>query len=348
MKGAEKVMKDREKAFMEQKADYMELKMSELQIAQMKKKIEQAKRENQTEREQQITSENLMENQKEKQKENRMMKKDKTGSRKHIGRNLGIAAAAAVAVMVALPNTSMSVAHAMEQVPFLSKWVQVVTFRDYQYEDERNRADIEVPNLLVEQENLTEEEKQSVEQTETDTAEQIKLTTEEINAEIEKTTQKMIAEFEEGLKAEEGYQNMSVSSEILATTDSYFTLKLNCFQAAGSGAEWNYYYTIDLRSGKQIALADLFVEGADYITPISENIKEQMREQMAADDMVSYWLDDPEVEEWNFDKITDETSFYLNEAGEIVIAFNEGDVAPMYMGCVQFVIPDEALSGIRK
>lgn len=333
-------MKDREKAFMEQKADYMEPKMSELQVAQMKKKIEQAKRENQMERESQITNANLMENGKEKQKENGMMKKDKTGSRKHIGRNLGIAAAAAVAVMVALPNTSMSVAHAMEQVPLLSKWVQVVTFRDYQYEDERNHADIEVPNLLVEEKNLTEEEKQSVEQT--------KLTTEEINAEIEQITQNMIAEYEEGLKAEEGYQNMSVSSEILATTDSYFTLKLNCFQAAGSGAEWNYYYTIDLRSGKQIALADLFAEGADYITPISENIKEQMREQMAADDMVSYWLDDPEVEEWNFDKITDETSFYLNEAGEIVIAFNEGDVAPMYMGCVQFVIPDEALSGIRK
>ena len=30
----------------------------------------------------------------------------------------------------------------------------------------------------------------------------------------------------------------------------------------------------DLKTGKRLALAaDLFVEGADYITPISENIK---------------------------------------------------------------------------
>ena len=46
--------------------------------------------------------------------------------------------------------------------------------------------------------------------------------------------------------------------------------------------------------------------------------------------------------------ITDETSFYINESGNIVICFNEGDVAPLYMGCVEFVIPDEAIKGIRK
>ena len=51
---------------------------------------------------------------------------------------------------------------------------------------------------------------------------------------------------------------------------------------------------------------------------------------------------------WNFDKITDETSFYLDSDGHLVICFNEGDVAPMYMGCVQFVIPDEVVADIRK
>ena len=72
-----------------------------------------------------------------------------------------------------------------------------------------------------------------------------------------------------------------------------------------------------------------------------------MREQMAADDMKHYWVDD-EIEGLNFKQITDETSFYLNEAGNIVISFNEGDVAPMYMGCVEFVIPNEVVGEIRK
>ena len=89
------------------------------------------------------------------------------------------------------------------------------------------------------------------------------------------------------------------------------------------------------------------MEGADYITPISENIKQQMQAQMDADENVYYWLND-EIEEWNFKAITDETSFYLNEQGNVVIGFNEGDVAPMYMGTVEFEIPAEILDGIRK
>ena len=52
--------------------------------------------------------------------------------------------------------------------------------------------------------------------------------------------------------------------------------------------------------------------------------------------------------EWDFQSITDDTSFYLNQNGEVVICFNEGDVAPMYMGCVEFVILNEVLADIRK
>lgn len=90
------------------------------------------------------------------------------------------------------------------------------------------------------------------------------------------------------------------------------------------------------------------MEGADYITPISENIKTQMREQMAQDEMVCYWIDYDKVPEWNFESITDETSFYLNADGDVVISFDEGEVAPMYMGVVEFTIPSGVLADIRK
>ena len=135
--------------------------------------------------------------------------------------------------------------------------------------------------------------------------------------------------------------------QIIETTEEYFTIKLMCYQAQASGAEWNYYYTIDLKSGERVELADLFVKDADYKTAISENIKEQMKEQMAADENAEYFLDG-EIEEVNFQSITDETAFYLNADGEIVISFNEGDVAPMYMGVVTFTIPTDAVEGIRK
>ena len=270
-------MESREEKLNQMKQEYQNHHMSEEQVNEMKKKIEQAKQENRKER------------------------------KRHVWRKVAAVAAGVAIILTILPNTSVKVAYAMSRVPFLSKWIEVVTFRDYQ----------------------------------------TKKTTDEINAEIKSITDKLIAEFEENRKNEEGYQNMTVKSEVIATTDQYFTLKLMCYQAAGSGAEWDYYYTIDLATGQRLSLSDLFQEGSSYISVISENIKAQMKEQMAADENVTYWLDS-DMPEWDFTEITDETGFYLNDKGEVVISFNEGDVAPMYMGCVEFVIPDEVLAEIRK
>lgn len=306
------------------KQEYREIQMSEEQLAAMKRRMSEAG------------------------KEKRMK------GNKKVMRNIA-AVAAVVAVFIVVPNTSAKAAYAMSNIPVIGKLVEVVTFRDYKYESERQNADINVPELVADGAEVRTDGTQAVtdagQETATDTEVQanLKKTTEEINAEIQEITEEIVAVFESGLEQEEGYQDVVVKSEVIATTEDYFTLKLICFQAAGSGVEWDYFYTIDLTNGERLALKDLFAEGADYITPISENIKTQMHEQMEADDMVMYWVDDEEIpEEWNFHAITDETSFYLNEKDEIVIAFNEGDVAPMYMGTVEFVIPNEVTEGMRK
>lgn len=247
-----------------------------------------------------------------------------------------VTAAALVGAFMILPNTSATVAHAMEQIPVIGQLVQVVTFRNYEYESDRNNAEIEVPKIKIDEEIENSQVKEELEKTTT-----------EINAEIKSITDELIEHFETYLEDEKGYQDVIVKSEVLATTQDYFTLKLFCYQGAGSGYQWNYYYTVDLNTGERLQLKDIFVSGADYITPISENIKEQMQEQMDADDNVCYWLND-EIEECNFKAITDETSFYINASGNVVIGFNEGDVAPMYMGAVEFEIPAEVLVSIRK
>ena len=263
-----------------------------------------------------------------------------------------IVAAAAVATFVILPNTTASVAHAMEQIPIIGRLVEVVTFRDYEYESDKKTADIEVPELEVitaEEEKANDNVKENAinQQKENTVQQNLEKTTKEINAEIQLITEEIIADFEASLAEDEGYKDVVVKSEILATTPEYFTLKLMCFEAAGSGYEWNHYYTIDLNTGERIQLKNLFKENADYITKISENIKVQMQEQMDADESVMYWLND-EMEEFNFKQITEDTSFYLNDNGNLMICFNEGDVGPMSMGVVEFEIPEEVIRDIRK
>ena len=282
---------------------------------------------------------NIKMNEEQKKELMKTMERAKMDKRRKTTNYKGILAAAAVAAFVVLPNTSAGVAQAMANIPLLGNLVQVVTFRNYEYADDKHTAEVDVPEVVVDDANagnVSEESKENLQSA-----------SKEVNAEIRGIADKFVKEFEEGLKNKEGYHDVVVNSEIVETTEKYFTIKLMCFEAQASGVEWNYYYTIDLQSGERVELADLFVAGADYKAVISENIKAQMKEQMAADENVIYFLED-EIEELNFKSITDETAFYLNTAGEIVISFNEGDVAPMYMGVVTFTIPEEAVAEIRK
>ena len=308
------------------KQEYMAKEMSEEQINAMKAAMEQAK-------------------------------KDSAKSQKVMVFRKGMATAAALLMaFIILPNTSGTVAYAMSQIPVLAKLVKVVTFRDYQYEDECNEADVEVPELAINEEAIPEEtvvtkgvagEALIEETAEEKKKETLQKSIEEINVEIQEITEPFIEEFKANLENKEGFQDLIVESEIINTTDEYFTLKLICYTANASGAEWNYYYTIDLQTGKRLLLENIFEDGADYITLISEDIKLQMEKQMAADENVYYWLHD-EMEELNFTQIAKDQNFYINENGEVIISFYEGDVAPMYMGIVEFVIDEDVIKDIRK
>lgn len=235
--------------------------------------------------------------------------------------------AAVLAIVLILPNTSQTAAAAMQQIPLLGNLFKVVTVRDYQVNEERNNADVKVPQVEVDT---------ADDNADSDTVAQARASADAINFDINEETNKLIEEFKESLKNEEGYQSLYIDSNVKLDTDNLFSLELILYQGAGSGYEQHKHYTVDKKTGKELSLKDLC--GDDYIDTISEEIKTQMREQMAADETVQYWLDDPEVEEWNFDKIAEDQDFYVNEDGHIVVCFNEYDVAPGSMGCVEFTL----------
>ena len=288
------------------RGEYLAPQMSSEQLNRLKMKLEEAKRENRKDR-----------------------------NRIRVTR-LAATAAALVIAFISLPNMSPTIAYAMEKIPVIGQFVKVVTFRDYEYEDEHHRADVEIPELVVEVESQEVRPETSLENT-----------IDEIDAEIREITNQLLNEFVNHMREELGYKELIVKSEVLLTTQEYFTLKLSCYQGEASGYTGNYFYTIDLASGKCLQLKEIFAEDTDYINPICENIKEQMRNRMVQDEKVYYWLND-EIDELNFKTITEETSFYINEKNNVVISFNQGEVAPMYMGVVEFEIPAEVLDDIRK
>ena len=256
---------------------------------------------------------------------------------KRWGRGIAGAVAAAAAVLILLPNLSTSVAYAWEKIPVLSTIVKVVVWRDYHVEEGRYEANVSVPKVEVEPEDGGDEA----------VKEQLKQSADQINASVKEMTDQIIAEFEAGLEQDtelQGADHIHVGHEVVTDNDRYFSMKVWFVEEMGSGFEQDHYYTIDRSTGQILTLADLFTDDS-YIETISQEIKRQMQEQMDEDENIYYWLHDEDVPEWNFKQIAKDQSFYISEEGRLVICFNEGDVAPMYMGCVKFEMPASVWNG---
>ena len=262
-------------------------------------------------------------------------------------RSAWTAVAAAAVVMIALPNTNMQIAHAMENIPVLGGFFRLVTVRQYNYSDENHDAEVELAQIAYGEdagEGVPAGEVAVGAATLEGTAAE---SVEAVNQDMEATVEELIRQFEDTL-SEEGYHGLHVTQEVVTDNAQYYTVKLSALETEASGYEHNQFYTIAKQTGNVVTLADLFAEGSDYISAISENIKTQMKEQMAADEGVIYFLDNEDMPEFNFQGITEQTNFYFNERGELVIAFDEYEVAPGSMGAPEFVIPQEVTAALLK
>lgn len=228
---------------------------------------------------------------------------------------VGITAAAAMAAIVILSNSSQSIAYAMERIPVIGAISRVVTFRTYEDKSGNFEAKVEIPSV---------EEDDSG----------------QINKSIEEYANEFISMYEADLKASGGEGNYALESDYEVVTDNekYLVIRVNTLQIMASGTQFVKTFVVDKMTGETVSLLKLLGNDSEKLQAVGENIKAQMREQMAADESVAYFLDS-DMPEVDFQGLSGEESFYFNENGELVIAFNEYDVAPGYMGAVEFTIP---------
>lgn len=231
------------------------------------------------------------------------------------------AAAAAVLVFIAVPNVSPTAAMAMADMPVLNKVVQVVTFNRYTQitEDKLYAANVQTAKLEVQGDA------------------QLQSSVGEINAEVKVYAEQMIAQFQQEMEAQGGVYGLDIGYTVVTDSDKWFTLEIITTETMASGAETVRYYNLDKETGKYVHLADLFPKGYDYVTAVSEDIKAQMVQRMAEDENQSYFINSDMPEE-DFQQIAPDQQFYVNQDGQLVIVFNEYEVAPGSMGCPQFTI----------
>lgn len=238
--------------------------------------------------------------------------------RRGLLRIFGTAAAACLLVAVALPNLSARAADRLQSLPVVGPLFEVVTFRTYERDDEHHPAQVEVPQILAP----------------TDSTPEVQEAVEQVNLDIQTMTDMLLEQFERDAEAigEEGHTELSVLSEVVTNTEDWFTLRLQVFWGGGSGNVSYRYYHIDKATGEIATLSSLFAS-RDYIQAISQEIQRQMRQTPEL-----YWID-TEFADMNFTAIQPDQNFYFAENGDIVIAFDEYEVAPGSSGCPSFQIP---------
>lgn len=238
--------------------------------------------------------------------------------------------AAASILFIAGVNTSPTFAAAISDVPVLGNLVKVITISEYTQKNDSSETNIKTPAIT----NLDNPPLE-----------------EALNSKYAEENKKLYESFRDEVEELEktGNANMSLDSgyEIITDTDRLLTLSRYVTTTAASAAETRTYDTIDKQENIVITLPSLFKDDS-YIQVISDQIKQQMRQQMQEDQDKIYWIESAEDDDvmTPFESISKDQNFYINADGKLVISFNEYDVAPGYMGVVEFVIPTEALSGI--
>lgn len=230
--------------------------------------------------------------------------------------------AAAFAVCIISVNSSPIAANAMSSIPVIGRIFEVITFRDYTLSNGNTSVSVKEPKVQAENSSAAIQ----------------------VNADSSEYIDDLLAEFEEDCKDfDSDYASLDIDYSVITDTNDYFSLDIAAVDTGASGYEFHRFYTIDKNLDKVVSLIDLFPEGADYITPISDEIIRQME----AGPEGSYFIAENEEDGEGFSKISPEQNFYINEEGCIVICFEEYEVGPGSIGAPKFTIPKDITDAIK-
>lgn len=240
-----------------------------------------------------------------------------------------IAAILVFGIFVGGINISPTLAQALDEIPILGQVVNIFTFVNFKVEEKNFEADIKVPNVS----GLDDEELES-----------------SLNAEFVKEGQSLYEEFNkqmEQLKSDEGNGHLALEStyEIKTDNDQILSVIITKLETMASSSTSYTSYTVDKLNKAIVTLPSLF-KNDSYIEAISDNIKTQMRQRMKEDENIIYFIDSVDMPVDDFEKIDENQNFYINQAGKLVILFNEYEYAPGYMGPSEFIIPTDIIQDL--
>mgnify|MGYP003734441317 CR=1 FL=1 len=240
----------------------------------------------------------------------------------------GLAAATACLLFVAAVNAVPALALSMEDVPVLGRIVEVVTLARFRASSEPQAygVDIAVPHVQGLADVSLEES---------------------LNAQYLAEAEARYAAFMEEIDAlaegELAHKALDAGYEVVVEGDPLLVIRHWVVETMASGAESVDYDTIDTARGLVLTLPGLFRDDA-YVETISAYLREEMVARTAPEEGIIYFVA-PENEH-GFAGIAADQEFYINADHNLVIVFDEYEVAPGFMGVVEFEIPTDLIADL--
>lgn len=233
------------------------------------------------------------------------------------------ASAAAVGLIIVSVNASSTFAKSLENIPVIGNIIRVVNFNNYRIDKDGMDVSISLPEVSSDSKDL-----------------EYKL-----NKEFEKEGKEAYKKYEAEVEKleKEGkttHKSAEMWSETVAENDKTLSVAIYNTETEASASTSRKIYNIDKKDKTILTLEGMFGNN-DYVDVLSKNILSQMKERTKKDSNDVYFVD-------NTFKIKKDQPFYINDKGELVICFDEYEVAPGSAGLVEFVIPSNVVSKLMK
>lgn len=233
------------------------------------------------------------------------------------------ASAATVGLIIVSVNASSTFAKSLENIPVIGNIIRVVNFNNYRIDKDGMDVSISLPEVSSDNKDLEYKLNKEFEKE---------------GKEAYKKYEAEVAELEKEGKTT--HKSAEIWTESIAENDKTLSVAIYNTETEASAATSRKIYNIDKKDKTILTLEGMFGNN-DYVDVLSKNILSQMKERTKKDSNDVYFVD-------NTFKIKKDQPFYINDKGELVICFDEYEVAPGSAGLVEFVIPSNVVSKLMK
>lgn len=233
------------------------------------------------------------------------------------------ASAAAIGLIIVSVNASSTFAKSLENIPVIGNIIKVVNFNNYRIDKDGMDVSISLPEVSSDSKDLEYKLNKEFEKE---------------GKEAYKKYEAEVAELEKEGKTT--HKSAEMWTESIAENDKTLSVAIYNTETEASAATSRKIYNIDKKDKTILTLEGMFGNN-DYVNVLSKNILSQMKERTKKDSNDVYFVD-------NTFKIKKDQPFYINDKGELVICFDEYEVAPGSAGLVEFVIPSNVVSKLMK